>query len=124
MTVTFDHPLDSIEAYEGSQEACDGSTCTFTNEIWNGVQQTGNILSLGFQAPGDYPEVVTFAFNGETCEAPPATTEAPSESTTVGATETLTVGSTEAPTAGSTTEAADGDCPESEITQVWGSGMK
>jgi len=123
VTIEFDQPMDSIEAYEGSGEFCDGAICTFTNEIWNGAVQAGTILSLGFQAPGDFPEIVSFTFNGASCEAPPATTEE-AESTTEAATAGSTEGSTGQPTEGSTTEGAEGDCPESEVTQVWGSGMK
>jgi len=133
VTVTFDQPMDSIEAYEGSDETCDGDTCTFTNENWNGDVTAGTVLSLGFQAPGDFPEILSFTFNGAACEAPPTTTEAAettTEAVTGAPTEGSTGGSTEASTGGSTTEAAEsttaaeGDCPESEVTQVWGSGMK
>ena len=129
MMIEFDQPMDSIEAYEGSGEACDGNICTFSNEIWNGAQLAGNTLSLGFQAPGDFPEIVSFSFNGAACEAPPTTTEAPVETTTPaasteGSTGETTQGSTAASTEASTTEASEGDCPEMETTQVWGSGLK
>merc|ERR1712198_609939 len=121
VTVTFDQPMDSIEAYEGS------------DETWNGAVTAGTVLSLGFQAPGDFPEILSFTFNGAACEAPPTTTEAAettTEAVTGASTEGSTGGSTEASTGGSTTgaaestTAAEGDCPESEVTEAWGSGMK
>merc|ERR1712224_932867 len=74
VTITFDKPVDSLEAYQGVDEMCDGETCTFTNESWNGELQSGNVLELtyqatfedmGFDAPEDYPKPVSFTFNGE-----------------------------------------------------------
>ena len=123
MTIEFDQPMESIEAYEGSGEACDGTTCTFANEIWNGVQLAGNTLSLGFQAPGDFPEIVSFSFNGAACEPPPTTTESPVETTTAaasteGSTVETTQGSTGAPTGGPTNGPTDSstDVPSENTT--------
>merc|ERR1712226_948190 len=73
VTITFDKPVDSLEAYQGVDEMCDGETCTFTNESWNGELQVGNVLELtyqaafedmGFQAPEEFPKPVSFTFNG------------------------------------------------------------
>ena len=73
VTLTFDKPVDSLEAYQGVDEMCDGETCTFTNESWNGELQTGNVLELtyqatfedmGFENPEEFPKPVSFTFNG------------------------------------------------------------
>jgi len=73
VTITFDKPVDSLEAYQGVDELCDGETCTFTNESWNGELEAGNILELtyqasfedmGFENTEDYPRPVSFTFNG------------------------------------------------------------
>ena len=73
VTIIFDKPVDSLEAYQGVDELCDGETCSFTNESWNGELQAGNILELtyqatfedmGFESPEDYPKPVSFTFNG------------------------------------------------------------
>jgi len=74
VTITFDKPIDSLEAYQGVDEMCDGETCTFTNESWNGELQSGNVVELtyqatfedmGFDAPENFPKPVSFTFNGE-----------------------------------------------------------
>jgi len=123
--ITFDKQMDGLDAYQGSEEACDGATCTFTNEIWNGNQDAGNILELTFKSYGNFPAVVTFAFNGVPCEEPPTTTET-TEASTEKTTEESTTEPTEAPTIAPTEETTtkEGDCPEAEITDSWNSGMK
>lgn len=74
VTITFDKPVDSLEAYQGVDEVCDGTVCTFTNESWNGELKSGNAIELTYQATFEdmgfentdaYPQPVSFTFNGE-----------------------------------------------------------
>merc|ERR1712088_484176 len=37
VTLTFSGPIDSLDAHQGLDEACEGAVCTFTNESWNGA---------------------------------------------------------------------------------------
>merc|ERR1712224_329936 len=69
VTLTFSGPIDSLDAHQGLDEACEGAVCTFTNESWNGVLAAGNMLELTYQATfeetDEHPELVSVAFNGE-----------------------------------------------------------
>merc|ERR1712241_382373 len=69
VTLTFSGPIDSLDAHQGLDEACEGEVCTFTNESWNGVLTAGNMLELTYQATfeetEDHPELVSIAFNGQ-----------------------------------------------------------
>jgi len=69
VTLTFSGAIDSLDAHQGVDEACDGEVCTFTNETWNGALVAGNMLELTYQATfeetEEHPELVSVAFNGE-----------------------------------------------------------
>merc|ERR1712126_691248 len=69
VTLTFSGPIDSLDAHQGLDEACEGEVCTFTNESWNGVLVAGNMLELTYQATfeetEEHPELVSIAFNGQ-----------------------------------------------------------
>merc|ERR1712018_951585 len=69
VTLTFSGAIDSLDAHQGLDEACEGEVCTFTNESWNGVLTAGNMLELTYQATfeetEDHPELVSVAFNGQ-----------------------------------------------------------
>merc|ERR1711963_1079313 len=69
VTLTFSGPIDSLDAHQGLDEACEGAVCTFTNESWNGALTAGNMLELTYQATfeetEDHPELVSVAFNGD-----------------------------------------------------------
>ena len=72
ITVSYSKPINSIDAWQGAEESCDGTICTFTNEAWNGQQTTGATLTLDYgilydtvgSNSDDYPKVTEFAFNG------------------------------------------------------------
>ena len=73
ITVSYSKPINSLNAWEGAEESCDGAICTFTNEAWNGQQTAGATLNLGYgiqyDTTDDYPKVTEFAFNGvPSCE--------------------------------------------------------
>merc|ERR1711872_608621 len=69
VTLTFSGAIESLDAHQGLDEACEGEICTFTNESWNGVLTAGNMLELTYQATfeetEDHPELVSIAFNGQ-----------------------------------------------------------
>merc|ERR1712018_525417 len=69
VTLTFSGAIESLDAHQGLDEACEGEVCTFTNESWNGVLTAGNMLELTYQATfeetEDHPELVSIAFNGQ-----------------------------------------------------------
>merc|ERR1712154_515242 len=69
VTLTFSGAIDSLDAHQGLDEACEGAVCTLTNESWNGVLAAGNMLELTYQATfeetEEHPELVSVAFNGE-----------------------------------------------------------
>merc|ERR1711963_1014298 len=69
VTLTFSGVIDSLDAHQGLDEACEGEVCTFTNESWNGVLTAGNMLELTYNATfeetEDHPELVSIAFNGQ-----------------------------------------------------------
>merc|ERR1712126_433515 len=69
VTLTFSGAIDSLDAHQGLDEACEGEVCTFTNESWNGDLTAGNMLELTYQATfeetEDHPELVSIAFNGQ-----------------------------------------------------------
>ena len=69
VTLTFSGAIESLDAHQGLDEACEGEVCTFTNESWNGVLAAGNVLELTYQATfeetEEHPELVSIAFNGE-----------------------------------------------------------
>merc|ERR1712117_700831 len=69
VTLNFSGAIESLDAHQGLDEACEGEVCTFTNESWNGVLTAGNMLELTYQATfeetEDHPELVSIAFNGE-----------------------------------------------------------
>ena len=72
ITVSYSKPINSINAWQGAEESCDGTICTFTNEEWNGQHTAGATFGMGYgilyDAVGsnsdDYPKVKEFAFNG------------------------------------------------------------
>ena len=72
ITVSYSKPINSINAYQGAEESCDGTICTFTNEAWNGQQTAGATLDLDYgilydtvgSNSDDYPKVTEFSFNG------------------------------------------------------------
>ena len=49
--IVFDSPVNSIDAWEGKKEKCipAKNKCSFENEHWNGVNEAGQDLRLGFQ---------------------------------------------------------------------------
>ena len=49
--IVFDGPVNSIDAWEGKKEKCipAKNKCFFENEHWNGVNEAGQELRLGFQ---------------------------------------------------------------------------
>merc|ERR1712045_722747 len=49
--IVFDSPVNSIDAWEGKKEKCvpAKNKCFFENEHWNGVNEAGQELRLGFQ---------------------------------------------------------------------------
>ena len=49
--IVFDSPVNSIDAWEGKKEKCipAKNKCFFENEHWNGVNEAGQVLRLGFQ---------------------------------------------------------------------------
>ena len=107
LTVTFNKPVNSIEAYQGVSENCAGVTCTFSNEQWNGVQQTGNTLTLTYQIqydyagedPAEFPMVTSFTFADVAgCEGDNPPTQAPTVAPTAGPTEQPTAAPTNGPT--------------------------
>merc|ERR1712038_521305 len=69
VTLTFSGAIDSLDAHQGVDEACDGNVCTFTNESWNGALTAGNMLELTYQATfeetEEHPELLSVALNGE-----------------------------------------------------------
>merc|ERR1712227_728952 len=69
VTLTFSGAIDSLDAHQGVDEACDGNVCTFTNESWNGALTAGNMLELTYQATfeetEEHPELLSVAYNGE-----------------------------------------------------------
>ena len=69
VTLTFSGAMDSLDAHQGLDEACEGEVCTFTNESWNGVLVAGKVLELTYKATfeetEEHPELVSIAFNGE-----------------------------------------------------------
>merc|ERR1712241_716351 len=69
VTLTFSGAIDSLDAHQGLDEACEGEVCSFANESWNGVLTAGNMLELTYQATfeetEDHPELVSIAFNGQ-----------------------------------------------------------
>ena len=72
ITVSYSKPINSINAWQGAEESCDGTICTFTNEEWNGQHTAGATFGMGYgilyDAVGsnsdDYPKLTEFAFNG------------------------------------------------------------
>ena len=126
IAVSYSKPINSLNAWEGAEESCDGTICTFTNEAWNGQQTAGATLNLGYgiqydwvgSSSDDYPKVTGFAFNGvPSCEegnTAVTTTEAIIEESTEVSTEgpaDTTKAPTEAPTDESTEESVDnGQC--------------
>merc|ERR1712029_611047 len=46
VTLTFSGAIDSLDAHQGLDEACEGEVCTFTNESWNGVLPPETCWSL------------------------------------------------------------------------------
>ena len=47
--VTFDGPVDHMSAWQGSPAQCSGNVCIFENAPWNGYQNAGTTLKLGYQ---------------------------------------------------------------------------
>ena len=120
--VSYSKPINSLNAWEGADESCDGTICTFTNEAWNGQQTAGATLNLGYgiqyDTTDDYPKVTEFAFNGvPSCEdgdTAVITTQATIDESTEVSTEEpeiTTEAPTEAPTDETTEEPVDnGQC--------------
>ena len=116
--LNFDKPVNSIEAYQGVAENCDGTKCTFSNENWNGAQQAGHLLELTYQIQYDtdsYPQLTSASINGvQFCGGDDNSTDNPTsgptdEPTTQGPTDIptnqpTTEGPTDGPTNGPTTE--------------------
>ena len=106
ITLTFDTNINRLDAHQGAEESCDGTTCTFTNEQWNDVQESGNLLTLTYLAyyddagwnAEDWPNLLSFAFNGIPCGGDDVPTESPTEAPTEAPTEGSTDAPTEAPT--------------------------
>lgn len=83
IALLFDKKINRIEAYQGKNEKCDGVTCEFENENWNGNTRGTNELTLGFKAhfrTGNNPKVVSFSFNGKQLYGPSATNSVESTS--------------------------------------------
>ena len=105
ITLNFNKMINGLEAY-GSisiwhmvKANCDGTTCTFTNENWEGLQQAGDMLRLTYQTqyddasgnPDSYPKLVSFTFNDSPCnEKMSHPTEASTEAPVVESTEAQT----------------------------------
>ena len=72
--------MDKILAHEGSEEQCAAMICIFKNAGWNGVKKAGDTLILEFNSEGTNPSIISFTFNGATCNEPTETaTDFPSE---------------------------------------------
>ena len=89
ITVTFDSPMDTFLAHEGSEEKCEAMICTFKNANYNGVKKAGDVLILRFNSEGINPSIISFAFNGAPCGQASETTtvvssKVPPVSTTYG----------------------------------------
>jgi len=76
--IVFDGPVNSIDAWEGTREKCvpEKNKCLFYNEHWNGVNEAGQDLRLGFQKNFDETdttpkiEKVIFKYcSSEDCDA-------------------------------------------------------
>ena len=49
VTVTFDQDVQGLSVWQGSNLQCSGNVCTFENASWNGYQNSGATLKLGYQ---------------------------------------------------------------------------
>ena len=116
VSLTFDKPINGIDAYQGIAESCDGVVCTFTNEQWNGLQKTGNLLTLTYQVQyndagwnvDDYPKLMSYTFNGALCgEDESPSTESPTVAPTESSTEISTNAPTDSPTENPTVQPTD-----------------
>jgi hypothetical protein len=72
VTLEFSGPVNNLNAHQGVDEVCDGEICTFTNESWNGVLKSGNVLGITYLATFDEttapPKIKSVDFNGhEAC---------------------------------------------------------
>ena len=53
--MTFDSPVSSITAWQGTKEKCisNKKRCVFENESWNGKKELGDEMKLGYQINHD-----------------------------------------------------------------------
>ncbi len=49
ISVQFYSTINSLSVWDGTNIACSGSVCSFTNKYYNGYQSAGAQLTLGFQ---------------------------------------------------------------------------
>ena len=64
VSVTFSSPVD-LTVWTGTNINCNSNTCTFENQVWNGVQNGGTDLKVDFlMFFGSQPELVGMTVNG------------------------------------------------------------
>ena len=49
VTVTFDQQVQKLSVWNGAKVQCNGNVCTFENASWNGQQNAGTVMKLGYQ---------------------------------------------------------------------------
>jgi len=49
VNVQFASPVNSMSVWNGASISCSGAVCTFSNAAYNGPQNAGTSLTLGFQ---------------------------------------------------------------------------
>ena len=54
VTVTFDQQVQKLMVWNGNNVQCNGNVCTFENKGWNGNQDAGTIMKLGYQVQFRY----------------------------------------------------------------------
>ena len=54
VTVTFDQQVQKLMVWNGNNVQCNGNVCTFENKGWNGNQNAGTIMKLGYQVQFRY----------------------------------------------------------------------
>lgn len=128
VTITFDQTVNNIQAWQGTDENCDGNVCNFWNESWNAKLRAGDILKLTYMVQyadaghdsDNHPTVTYISFNGSPCyESERPSTPAPTESPTEVPTTAPTQGPTEVPTAATTNGPTDSptDAPPEGTTE-------
>ena len=64
VSVTFSSPVD-LTVWTGTNINCNSNTCTFENQVWNGVQNGGTDLEVDFlMFFASQPELVGMTVNG------------------------------------------------------------